>query len=170
MATMAKLLTVAALALACHPGGIDVADAGAPLILTPASGLEADVRAAALAWSDATGLDIQIGPGGAAVERAELDTCGLTSMRAGVVRSVQMHAALGVGTVAVPGGTCKSLAETLRHEIGHAITRHWNGTGGHPAAGLMSHEAQSAAGELRVDIEALEFVCAFAPCRWMMPE
>jgi hypothetical protein len=159
-----KLLAVLVFVLAGCAQGIplDAVETRPDLVLSSVNVPAGMLEDAAARWSAATGLDIRVGEGGVPVEFVEqaymfgTPVCGVSAGPAFVQVSTQP-----------PAGKCRSVADVLAHEVGHALCRSFTQSGDcHADTGLMASPSY----ETAIDGATLSAVCAFAPCSAFVPE
>jgi hypothetical protein len=151
------------------------------LVLTPAPELEAATLEAAQAWSDATGLDVTVGPGGIPVvvddalqaggNAPDEGACGRTYVRRLATGKLVDVRQIAVRLTAPAGYHCRTPAGTLRHEIAHALrslgSPDVDPGAGHADEGLFAERANDSS---TIDADALAAVCETAACAWMQEE
>lgn len=113
-----------------------------------------------LQWSEATGLDLREGEGGVVVELVDgiaddegHPMCGRSLRAEGEVVAIQISTRVA--------DRCRRPAQTLLHEMGHALAPRAPNNG-HTDAGLMRAEQDPEA--TTVDAAAVAMVCSEAHC------
>lgn len=131
-------------------------------VFSPTAEAEPYARQAVERWSEATGCDISIGPGGYPIEMVD------------EVHDNEGNVALGSTTV---DGTCDldrieiwrgsaSPYATTTHEVGHALSDNCRtDIFQHSASGIMAPRLKSAS----IDMASLEVICSGLPCQIMAP-
>lgn len=129
-------------------------------VFTPTEAAREMTEAGVAQWRDATGLDIRIGDGGASVELADrivtdegAPMCGASLREGGLVVTIQVS----MNTA----DRCRRPAQTLLHEMGHALAPHAP-YDGHTPDGLM--RAQQDPKATTVDPAAVSMVCDELHC------
>ena len=148
-----KCLAVALLALGCACGA-EPDGAPGPLVLTPDAELEQVTRDWAAQWSEATGLEVVVGPGGVPVRALNrvttdgVEVCGNNTITDGVPVDIQIDM--------TPPARCVGWGYMVGHEIGHALAA----DPGHGEDGLM---AQKPAIGVQLTVDA-DYVCDRVGC------
>lgn len=156
----------------CSAAGSEGARFVDPLVLSPTPELQADVEDAAARWQAATGIVIQVRPGGvpvSVVDKPRLaESCGGTAFmreRDGAfVALVDMQ-------VIASHPQCPSREHTVLHEVGHAVCE-YAVDGEHDCHTSVPGELMSTQHNLSVTIDegSLRKVCEFAACAVFAPE
>lgn len=172
IAAAAYFLIIAIMCSGCSASGDGGARFVDPLVLSPTPELQADVEAAAARWQAATGIVIQVRPGGvpvSVVEKTRLDAaCGATAIMrdsdGAFLDLVDMQ-------VIRSHPRCPSREHTVMHEVGHAVCEYAvdGVTDCHIAEpGLLMSNQHSPA--VAIDEASLGRVCELAKCSSFVPE
>lgn len=153
--------TEAAEAFVAPPEPATAVESAAARLFAPTDEARAMTLDALLQWSEATGLDLREGEGGVAVELVDgiadddgRPMCGRSLRSEGEVVAIQISTRTA--------DRCRRPAQTLLHEMGHALAPHAPNDG-HTTGGLM--RAQQDPEATAVDAAAVAMVCAEVHCQ-----
>jgi hypothetical protein len=181
---MAAGLVLSTFAVGCAAGADLDGAAQTVVVLSPSPAATPAVEAAAARWRSATGLAIAVAPGGVTIDLLP----GLPAAPGGYgVCAITDSDGNGPKAMRVdedpPGRFCRTLEDTIAHEVGHVICR----TYAPRTAEGMCHTSNDESGVMRatsrtdgnghpapqdgvIDATALGAICAVAPCTAFVPE
>lgn len=168
---LAIVAVVAIAATGCAAGSDISSETVKVIVLSPSPAAAAATELAATRWRNATGLPIELGAGGVSIDLSD----GVTLVGDPVCATTDGN---GHGPLAMhvdsnpPSGKCRSLEDTIAHEVGHVICQTYAPGKAvcHTESGLMRASARVLPRDSVLNAAALEAICAVAPCAAFVAE